>query len=150
MTLDDTPLSLTVERVINAAPEAVFDAWLTPQMLMRFMCPGPGMTTPEAKTDPRVGGRFDLVMKAGEDDMPHGGVYQEIDRPNRLVFSWESPFNAEGSTVTLTFRAVKGGTHVTLNHIRFVSEESRTNHESGWSHILSTLDNVVSTRNQAA
>ena len=69
MTLDDTPLSLTVERVINAAPEAVFDAWLTPQMLMRFMCPGPGMTTPEAKTDPRVGGRFGLRRRFGRADV---------------------------------------------------------------------------------
>ena len=143
MTLTDTPLSLTVDRQINAAPEQVFDAWLDPAMLMRFMCPGPGMTTPKAEVSPEVGGRFDLIMKAGDDEMPHGGVYQEIDRPNRLVFSWESPFNAEGSTVTLDFRAVDGGTHLTLNHIRFVSEESRDNHEGGWTHILMTLDEML-------
>ncbi len=143
MTLDDTPLSLTVDRMINAPIETVFDAWLNPTMLTRFMCPGPGMTTPKAEADAKVGGRFDLVMKAGDDEMPHGGVYQEIDRPHRLVFSWESPFNAEGSTVTLNFRKVDDGTHVTLNHIRFVSEESRANHEGGWTHILSTLDDIL-------
>ncbi len=143
MTLTDTPLSVKIERSISAPPETVFDAWLNPEMLMRFMCPGPGMTTPSAKVDPTVGGRFYLVMKAGDDEMPHGGVYQEIDRPNRLVFSWESPFNAEGSTVTLDFRAVSGGTHLTLSHIRFVSQESRDNHEGGWTAILAKLDETL-------
>lgn len=145
MTLDDTDtfLSLTVERTLSAPPDRVFDAWLDPAMLMRFMCPGPGMTTPRAEADPKVGGRFDLVMKNGDDEMPHGGVYQEIDRPHRLVFSWESPFNAEGSTVTLEFREAAGGTHVTLTHIRFVSAESRDNHENGWTAILAKLDGAL-------
>ena len=143
MTTTDTPLTLTVERTLPAPPEQVFDAWLDPEMLMRFMCPGPGMTTPSAVTDPRVGGRFDLIMKNGADEMPHGGVYREIDRPRRLVFSWESPFSVEGSTVTLEFRAVSGGTHVTLTHIRFPDAESRDNHERGWGHILDTLARVA-------
>ena len=143
MTLTDTPLILTVERRIAAPIEQVFDAWLDPQMLMRFMCPGPGMTTPKASATPEVGGRFDLIMKNGEDEMPHGGVYRQIDRPNRLVFSWESPFNAEGSTVTLDFRKTGGGTHVTLTHIRFVNQESRDNHERGWTAILAKLEEVL-------
>ncbi|WP_120501061.1 SRPBCC domain-containing protein [Roseovarius sp. EL26] len=134
-----TDLYLQVERIISAPPEVVFDAWLNPEMLMRFMCPGPGMTTPKATTDPKVGGRFDLIMQAGDDQMPHGGVYQEIDRPNRLVFSWESPFSVEGSQVTLDFSAVPEGTHVTLTHIRFPNEESRDNHQGGWAHILGVL-----------
>lgn len=140
MTVTDTPLALKLERIIAAAPEVVFDAWLDPAMLMRFMQPGPGMTTPSATAEPHVGGRFDLIMKNGDDEMPHGGVYQEIDRPNRLVFSWESPFSVEGSTVTLDFRPDGNGTHVTLSHVRFPSEESRDNHTGGWTAILQRLD----------
>jgi len=34
-------LTLNVDRQIAAPPEQVFDAWLTPEMLMRFMCPVP-------------------------------------------------------------------------------------------------------------
>ncbi len=121
----------------------MFDAWLNPEMLMRFMCPGPGMTTPSASADPQVGGRFDLIMKNGDDEMPHGGVYREIDRPNRLVFSWESPFNADGSTVTLEFKPTSDGTHLTLTHVRFVDEQSRDNHQGGWTAILAKLDGVL-------
>ena len=143
MTQTQNDLTLTVTRTINAPPETAFDAWLNPEMLMRFMCPGPGMTTPKATTDPQVGGRFDLIMKNGDDEMPHGGVYREIDRPNRLVFSWESPFNAEGSTVTLNFKPSSDGTHLTLTHIRFVDEQSRDNHQGGWTAILAKLDEVL-------
>lgn len=138
-----TDLTLTAERTINAPQKAVFDAWLDPEMLKRFMVPGEGMTTPSASATPEVGGRFDLIMKAGDDEMPHGGVYQEISPHDRIVFTWESPFNAEGSTVTLTFKPVDDGTLVTLNHVRFVSEESRDNHLGGWTSILATLDKVL-------
>ena len=143
MTIAAQDLTLTVTRTIATPPERVFDAWLDPKMLKRFMQPGPGMTTPKASADPKVGGRFDLVMKHGDDEMPHGGVYKEIDRPHRLVFSWESPFAIEGSTVTLDFEPEDGGTRVTLTHTRFVSEESRDNHLGGWTAILTKLSETV-------
>ncbi len=129
-------LALDVTHTINAPPERVFDAWLDPAMLARFMIPGPDMSVPEAEVDARVGGRFRIVMRAGERDMPHAGEYRVIDRPRRLQFTWESPFSMEGSTVTLDFAAVPGGTEVRLNHVRFASPESRDNHQNGWSRIL--------------
>jgi len=143
--MTDTELKLSVERTIDAPIKTVFDAWLDPTMLMRFMCPGPGMTTPTATVDPSIGGRFDLIMKNGEDEMPHGGVYRVIDRPHRLEFSWESPFSIEGSTVSLEFQTVENGTHVTLIHVRFPNDESRDNHEGGWTAILSMLETQLST-----
>ena len=138
-----TDLSLTTSRVINASPERIFDAWLDPAMLMRFMTPGPGMTAPKATNDPVVGGRFDILMKAGDQEIPHAGTYMEIDRPKRLVFTWESPFSMEGSTVTLDLALVEGGTEVTLTHVKFPSEESRDNHNAGWTAILEALSGAV-------
>lgn len=134
-----TELSLTVERTIGAPQERVFDAWLNPDMLSRFMLPGEGTSVASAKTDPKVGGRFELIMRAGEDDMPHAGTYKAIDPYNRIVFSWESPFSTEGSEVTLDFSPVADGTRLKLTHVRFPSEESRDNHNSGWTQILSVL-----------
>ncbi len=134
-----TDLTLTVERTINASQEAVFNAWLDPEMLQKFMMPAPGMSVPRASNDPREGGRFDIVMQA-ESEIPHAGTYKVIDPHNRIVFTWESPYSAEDSTVTLDFAPTKTGTHVTLTHVRFANEEARDNHQGGWTGILDTLD----------
>ena len=135
-----TELSLTVERTVDAPPEKVFSAWLDPEMLRRFMLPGEGTSVPSSKTDPMEGGRFEIIMKAGDDEMPHAGTYREISPHDRLVFSWESPFSTDGSEVTLDFSPDGNGTRVQLTHVRFPSEESRDNHEAGWTAILSALD----------
>ena len=138
-----TDLTLTVERSIKAAQKDVFNAWLDPEMLKKFMTPGPNMTVPKAATEAREGGRFDIVMRAGDDDLPHGGVYKTIDPHSRIVFTWESPFSVDGSTVTLDFVPEGDGTLVRLTQVRFVDEQSRDNHQGGWTGILAALAEAV-------
>ena len=138
-----TDLTLNVSRTINATPEALFNAWLDPTMLAKFMAPGPDMTVPHAANDPVEGGRFDIIMKAGDQELPHAGTYKEINPHSRLVFTWESPMSVDGSTVTLTFDPVDGGTKVNLHHVKFQDEEKRANHEGGWMAILGKLEAAV-------
>ena len=135
-----TDLTLTVERTIKAAQADVFNAWLNPEMLRKFMMPAAGMSVPKASNDPKEGGRFEIIMSAGENEIPHGGTYREIKPHERIVFTWESPFSVDDSTVTLTFDPTDDGTHVTLTHIRFADEQTRDNHQGGWVGILETLD----------
>lgn len=144
MTTSTKDLELTCTRTIAAPPEALYDAWLDAEHLARFMYPASFVTTVEASNDPKVGGRFDVMMRTSEQDIPHWGIYQSLDRPNRIVFTWNSPFTTdEDSTVTLDFRPVGTGTEVTLHHIRFPSEDSRDSHKMGWTDILAKLDEVV-------
>jgi len=132
-----------LDAVINAPIEEVFDAWLDPQLLSRFMLPMPGMPHPKTEVDAREGGRFTIDMDVGEHIIPHSGTYLELDRPNRLVFSWETPFSTDGSTVTLDFTTRdSSNTRIVLTHVRFIDEESRSNHEIGWGNILTALDNL--------
>lgn len=138
-----TELSLAVSRTIAAPASKVFEAWLDPQMIAKFMRPMPDMPAPDVKNDPVEGGRFDILMKAGENEIPHAGTYKEISRYSRLVFTWESPFSVDGSTVTLNFEEVDGKTNVTLTHVKFASQESRDNHNDGWTGILATLDSSL-------
>jgi uncharacterized protein YndB with AHSA1/START domain len=135
-----TDLTLTVERTINAPPKAVFDAWLNPEMLQRFMMPGPGMTVPRASADAKEGGRFEIIMQSPDGEIPHHGTYQEINPHSRIVFTWESPYSVDDSTVTLDFAPADGGTHVTLHHIRFADAQTRDNHNGGWTMILTALE----------
>ena len=139
----DTPLELTVSHRYKAPREAVFDAWLTPAMLQRFMLPGEGMSVPRASSDAVEGGRFEIVMEAGGNEMPHRGTYRAITRPERIVFTWESPFSPSDSEVTLDFAEVEDGTLLTLTHVRFPDVESRDNHEAGWTRILARLEEAL-------
>jgi uncharacterized protein YndB with AHSA1/START domain len=138
-----TDLALKLTRRIAAPPERLFDAWLDPAMLKRFIAPGEGVSTLRAETDPRPGGRFDIVMQNECGEILHWGEYREIVRPERLSFTWNSPHATPDSLVTLTFRAVGAETEVTLVHDRFPSETSRNGHERGWSDILAALDRHV-------
>lgn len=135
-----TDLSLTVRKHIPAPAARVYGAWLDPTMLMQFVKAGPGMTSPKADCDVRVGGRFLIVMRNGETDIPHSGTYLELNPHSRIAFTWESAFSTEeGSTVTLDFAPDGDGTLVTLTHIRFANEGSRDGHQSGWTAILESL-----------
>ena len=135
-----TELSLTTTRTIKAPVRKVFDAWLNAETLKRFMVPCEGGSSPFAETDARVGGRFQITMNGGSEDIPHAGTYLEIDPHTRIVFTWESPFSIDGSTVTLDFME-KGDqeTELTLTQVKFASESSRDGHISGWTYILDTL-----------
>lgn len=132
-------LTLKVTQKVPASPERVFDAWLQPEMLSRFMITGPGAGVKSAKTDPRKGGKYEIVMTNEMGEIPHWGEYREIDRPNRLVFTWNSPHAAPDSLVTLTFEPSGDETLVTLVHEKFPSEGSRDGHTKGWTCILATL-----------
>ena len=140
-----TELSVNITKTINAPIEQVFDAWLDPQTLSSFMQPMPGMPAPETKIDASVGGRFLIKMIVGDQIIPHEGSYHKIKKPNLLVFSWESPFSGEGSIVTLNFKALDtNSTELNLVHVKFPNEESRSDHEGGWTNILELLNNITS------
>ena len=136
-------LSVSVTKLIQAPIETVFDAWLNPTVLSKFILPMPGMPAPEVKNDPQPGGRFEIVMQVGDEKIPHTGEYLEISRPNKLTFTWQSPCSVSDSTVSITFsEAGDNETRVELNHIKFADEETRADHESGWSNILISLQDL--------
>jgi uncharacterized protein YndB with AHSA1/START domain len=88
-----TELTVNISKIIHAPIEKVFDAWLNPRMLSKFIIPMPGMPEPEVKNDAREGGSFTIVMHVGDDKLPHTGKYLEINRPNKLVFTWASRYS---------------------------------------------------------
>jgi uncharacterized protein YndB with AHSA1/START domain len=127
-----------VSVIIDAAPERVFDAWLTPARLSSFLCAGDTRVT-AIDVDPRVGGTFRVVMSSERGDFDHHGRYLEIDRPRRLRFTWIS-HNTDGreTEVTVTFEPTAGGTCVRLVHDGLDDQKARR-HESGWRSILAKL-----------
>lgn len=139
-----TDLTVNLTKVIRAPIDKVFDAWLDPDKLRQFILPAPEMPNPEVETDPREGGRFTIIMHVGDNKVPHTGTYLVLERPNKLVFSWESAYSTDESRVSLQFTALdESSTRIDLTHVRFLHEEARSDHEAGWNRILDHLADLV-------
>ena len=83
---------LSVRRTFPVSPERLFLAWSDPVDLMRWFAP-PGMDTPSAEIDFRIGGRYRFGMRP----LPDGdlifvdGEYREIVPNARISFTcWQS------------------------------------------------------------
>ena len=140
-----TDLIVNVSKNIHAPIEKVFDAWLNPTVLAKFMMPMPGMPESDVDIDAREGGNFTIIMHAGDDKLPHKGEYLEIKRPDKLVFTWESHCSVDNSTVTLNFIKIDDNeTNISLSHVKFIDEKTRSDHEGGWGNILDKLNDVMS------
>jgi uncharacterized protein YndB with AHSA1/START domain len=140
-----TELTVNISKIIHAPIEKVFDAWLNPRMLSKFIIPMPGMPEPEVKNDAREGGGFTIIMHVDDEKLPHTGKYLEINRPNKLVFTWASRYSLDDSTVTLSCTKIDDNkTNVTLTQVKFINEKERSGHEEGWGNILDKLYEVMS------
>ncbi len=131
-------LVLVVSRSFDAPREAVFDAWLDAAQLAKWMGPH-GVRAEIDVVEPKVGGRYRIIMHPEPGGTPTaGGVYREISRPERLVFSWAwentHPDGSAGveTIVTVTFEDKGGKTEMTLRQEGLETTESRDSHEHGW------------------
>lgn len=137
---------VVVRRTIAAPRQRIFDAWLDPIFLARFMQPG-DVTHTTAEVDARVGGRFRIVMSHGRGDAEHRGEYLVIDRPSRLSFTWISgSTDHKPTTVTIELHERgDGGTDLVLSHAG-LPDRSLDSHTGGWGSIAEKLDLLLAGR----
>lgn len=147
--------SLRVSRIIRADPETLFRAWTDPKELMHWWRQeGEGWGFAGASIDLRVGGGYRLAM-TGPDGRMHVavGTYHEVERPTRLVFTWdwEDPTTSIGDTlVSVEFNDVGGNrTEVVLTHERFADAARMGRHHQGWTELLTLLERYVARRDGA-
>jgi uncharacterized protein YndB with AHSA1/START domain len=141
--------SLRVSRIIRAEAETLFRAWTDPRELMHWWRQeGQGWAFAGASIDLRVGGSYRLGM-TGPDGRTHVavGTYRAIERPVRLVFTWdwEDPARRMGDTlVTVEFQdAGPAGTKVVVIHERFADPARMGRHQQGWTELLALLERSV-------
>ncbi len=146
-TQTSTVPALVIRRTFKAPRERVFAAWTTPDTLRQFMSPD-DVKIGDLQLDVRTGGKFRIVMvHADGEQVPAFGVYKEVRPPERLVMTWtweEDDKSEERETLlTLDFFDRNGETELVLTHENLRSEESRGNHEHGWTSILEKLPSVL-------
>ena len=145
---------MTLERVLDAPPEVVFDAYIDPAV-QQEMWDGmmPGTKVLETEIEPREGGRWTVEYRPvkGKSDRLTS-VFSVVDRPHRLVMhqsyfaaAWDVTKETE---TTLTFEEQDGKTLLTVLMTGFDSAQEQEGASSGWSPMLDLFEKIVATRAQ--
>lgn len=134
--------SLSVSRVIAAAPEKLFRCWTEPALLQQWFCPAPWSVS-RAELDVRPGGACLVVMRSPDgQEFPNRGVYLEVDMNRRIVMTdaytaaWQ-PSEEPFMTTIVTFEDLGDGTTRYTAAALHWSEADRKTHEDmgfhqGW------------------
>lgn len=140
--------TVRVTRLLPASAERVFDAWIDPAWLARWMF-GPEVrdeTIIALRVDARVGGEFSFRVSRQGQVIDHVGRYEVLDRPRLLVFTWGIAGQAEGGSCVRVSIAARGPCcELTLTHTldeRWADYAQRT--RAGWSHMVDQLERCLS------
>jgi len=133
--------TLRLERTFQAPAEAVFDAWTSEEVILRWWRVEHEWETAEAEVDLRVGGVVRVVMRDPDKDAEYGGggTYTEIDPPTRLAFTWTWDDDTRRTLIELDFKETDGVTTVRFTHSGLWDDEAVRQHEYGWSKVLGNL-----------
>ena len=135
----------TVQRVLPAPPDVVYDEWLDPVGMLEWMCPRPARAV-KISLEPSIGRPLRIDIEDGGSSLYVTGTFVELDRPRRLRFTWSCSAWADPSaqslvTVTLEARGADE-TMMTIEHEQLPPEEMDT-HQHGWGTIAVQLGGAL-------
>ncbi|WP_340644973.1 SRPBCC family protein [Phenylobacterium sp.] len=134
-------MKITVETVVDAPIAAVWDAYFTPDDIVRWNAASEDWHTTKATVDLRVGGEFSSRMEAkdGSFGFDFAGTYTRVEPLRRVEYAFgdraaavEFLEGAGGVTVRVTFDAE--------------AENSIEQQRDGWLAILSNFKSHVESR----
>lgn len=135
--------SVRVSRLLSAAPERVFDAWLSADDVRAFLFTGRDWSAGaiSAELDARVGGRFRVLCQCDGEELEYSGQYLEINRPNRLVFSlFVEKYAQHDDRVIVELAAVAKQSLLVLTHeLSLADPAERARIQRGWTAVLDRL-----------
>ena len=152
--------SLEVRRIFAAPREKVFAAWTEREQLEKWMCGDVARhVVIHHEQDIRTGGRYVMEVRdpAKGETYWGGGVYLEVLRPEKIVFTWswkkaekdgsrtELHTDSPETTVTVQFLARGNSTEVVLTQATFGSKKDHDEHAQGWNGCFDVLATVLET-----
>jgi len=143
---------MSMERLFDAPPEVVFDAYVDPEVQQEMWgSMMPGTRVLESKIDLREGGMWTVEYAPvdGKSDVLTN-VLTVVERPTRLV-SHQSYFAAawgvtKESDTTLTFEDQDGKTLLKILMTGFDSEQEQAGASAGWAPLLDGLQKILESR----
>lgn len=136
-------VTLRVSRRFPYPPERLFDAWIDPKLVCRWLFATEDGQMQPPEIDARVGGGFRITDRREDGDVAHVGTYLEVDRPSRLVFTLQVPkYSDEVDRVTVEFTALEdGGCEMLLIHETAPNWAEQT--QAGWTMLFDRLARVL-------
>jgi uncharacterized protein YndB with AHSA1/START domain len=148
-----TNVTATAEyRFATLSPRQVYDAWLDPVLVRRWMTRNLEATPVASEVtgvdiDPRKGRKFGFSGLQDGKPSDSWGYYRELDPGRRLVFTWfvePDEEQEDNSTVTLELEQDGSGTRATLAHemdARWTEYVEQT--AEAWQGMLKAIDQTV-------
>jgi uncharacterized protein YndB with AHSA1/START domain len=141
---------LVTTRTFDGPARMVFEAWTTPELIMRWWAPESfGITFLSCEIDLRTGGSYRFVFghPASEQPMAFFGRYIEVTPPSRLV--WTNEEGDDGAVTTVTFEEEDGKTRVVV-HDLYPSKEAlddamASGSTGAWPEQFEALDELLTT-----
>ena len=141
----DASKGFTLVRTFDATPEEIWQAWTDPDLAAQWWH-GRGGSTPResVQIDARVGGRYiyTMVNDATGDRVITGGVYREVVRFTRLVFTWGYPDGDpdDQPVITISLEPVGGRTRMTFDLRGVDGTKGDGSFYDGWEQVLDSLE----------
>lgn len=136
---------LTLSRIFAAPRALVFAAWTQPKHMKEWSAPN-GFTIPVSQGDLRVGGKWRACMVTPQGErLWLGGVYREVVKNRKLVFThaWKGEDNE--TVVTVRFSDHPRGTKMLFEQTGFGSVGSQDGHKGGWIECFGRLKDHLAT-----
>ena len=142
----DTGNTVRLHRVLRAAPERVYRAFLDPDALVKWVPPH-GFTGKVHEMDARVGGSYRMSFTNFGTGRTHsfGGTYLELTPHERIRYTdrFEDPNMPGEIQVTISLRTVLCGTELTIIQEGLPATIPVEFCYAGWQESLALLAHVV-------
>ena len=126
---------VTVEAIVNAPVEKVWQVWNNPADIMQWNTADPSWHTPSSENDLRIGGKFKNRMEAkdGSFGFDFEGTYDKVELHKEITYTM-----ADGRTATTLFADEGGKTKVTTTFDAETQNDPELQ-KQGWQAILNNF-----------
>jgi len=134
---------ITVEAIVNAPVEKIWQAWNNPTDIMKWNTPDPSWHTPHSENDLRLNGKFKNRMEAkdGSFGFDFEGTYDKVDLHKEIAYTMP-----DGRTATTLFTDKEGKTTLTTTFDP-ETENAPEFQKQGWQAILNSFVKYVESNN---
>ncbi len=137
-------MKITIQTIVNADLDTVWQAWNTPADIMKWNAASDDWHTTASDVDLRVGGQFSSRMEAKDGSMgfDFAGTYTVIEPNSRIEYSL-----GDDRQVQVLFEATAAGVKVT-EVFDAEDQNSADMQKAGWQAILDNFARHVAQKNQ--